>query len=248
MIVAAGISDVVLSGSLAAALPVALLAGVVSFASPCILPLVPGYIGYVTATSEPGKTGRGRAVAGVGLFILGFSVAFVAVGAGLGALGSWLWSYQDVLARIMGAVVILLGLVFLGFVPGFQRVIRPSWRPRAGLAGAPLLGLVFGIGWTPCTGPVLAAIGTLSLTSGQVVEGAVLSFVFCLGLGIPFLLLAAGFAWAARGVSWVRRHLRGINIAGGVLLLLLGVLLVSGVWTQWILAVQGVIAGYVSPL
>lgn len=244
------LASIVLNGGLLAALPVALLAGIVSFVSPCVLPLVPGYIGYVTgATTAAGgstsRAGRSRTVTGVALFVLGFSATFVAIGAGFGVIGWWLWEYQDVIVRVLGAFIIVLGLAFMGLIPGLQKVVKPSWRPRLGLAGAPLLGVVFAIGWSPCTGPVLAAISALSVTTGSAWSAAILSFVYCLGLGLPFLVMAAGFGWATRSVAWVRRHIRLINILGGLTLVLLGVLLVSGVWNQWILSIQGVIASYV---
>lgn len=242
------LADIILNGGLLAAIPIALLAGVVSFVSPCVLPLVPGYIGYVTAsTTGTGSTtaGRGRTVLGVSLFVLGFSVTFVIIGAFFGALGWWLYAYQDIIVRVLGVFVIVLGLAFMGFIPGLQKVAKLQWRPRLGLAGAPLLGIVFAIGWSPCTGPVLAAISALSVTTGNVWSAAVLSFVYCLGLGLPFIVMAIGFGWATRSIAWVRRNIRIINILGGLTLVALGVLLVSGVWNQWILAIQGVIAGYV---
>lgn len=243
-------ADIVLNGGLLAAVPVALLAGIVSFVSPCVLPLVPGYIGYVTGAAGE-RTGSGAsprrghtAVVGVALFVLGFSATFVLIGAGFGAVGWWLWEYQEVITRVLGALIIVLGLTFVGFVPWLQSVVKPRWRPRIGLAGAPLLGVVFAIGWSPCTGPVLAAISALGVTTGSALSAAVLSFVYCIGLGLPFLVLAAGFGWASRSVAWIRRHIRVINLLGGLTLVLLGLLLVTGLWNQWILSIQGVIAGY----
>ncbi len=241
-------ADIVLNGGLLAGAPIALLAGVVSFASPCVLPLVPGYLGYVTGATGPGAgsvVGTRRAVLGVVLFIVGFSATFVAIGAGFGALGRWLYIYQEQITRVLGVVVILLGVSFMGFIPVLQRILKPRWRPRIGMYGAPLLGVVFALGWTPCTGPVLAAISALSLTTGSVGAAIVLSFLYCAGLGIPFVVLAAGFGWATRSVSWLRRHIRAVNIAGGVTLVTLGVLLATGVWSAWILSIQGVIASYV---
>jgi cytochrome c-type biogenesis protein len=246
------VSDAV-TGPLALALPVALLAGLVSFASPCVLPLVPGYLAYIGGFTDGRSTaadrrGRLRLASGVGLFILGFAIVFVAFGIAFGAAGFWLIRWRDLLTRIAGIVVIALGLVFAGRFGWFQRTIKPRWQPVAGIAGAPILGAVFAIGWTPCIGPTLAAILGISLDGGSPWHGAVLGLAYALGLGIPFLLVALGFGWAARSVAFLRRHIRAINIAGGVLLVLVGVLMVSGVWMRWTEQLQILWAGYVPAL
>lgn len=219
------------AGPLLVAIPIALLAGLVSFLSPCILPLVPGYLGYVGGvTGSNGQPDRRRLLLGVLLFILGFTLVFTLTNAAFGTLGVWLVRYDDLILRIAGVLVIALGLVFIGQFTLFQRTIKPSWLPRTGLAGAPLLGIVFGIGWTPCLGPTLITISALSLDSGSAAQGVVLGIFYSLGLGIPFLLVALGFGWVATSVAWVKRHIRVVNIVGGAMLVLIGVLMVSGLW------------------
>jgi cytochrome c-type biogenesis protein len=250
-------AEVVLSGQLLLAIPVALLAGVVSFASPCVLPLVPGYLGYVSgftgADAAAGdaaarKTGRRRMLLGISLFVLGFSAVFLAYSAVFGALGTWLIVWQDVITRIMGAVVIALGLVFIGQFSFLQRTVKPSWRPATGLAGAPVLGIVFGLGWTPCIGPTLGAIQALSLTGGSAWNGVLLGLFYCIGLGVPFLLVALGLDWVTGSVAFLKRHIRTINIVGGALLVAIGILMVTGLWTIWIYELQAVITGFVTPI
>lgn len=221
-----------IDGPLFAAIPIALLAGLVSFLSPCILPLVPGYLGYVGGvTGADGRPDRRRLVAGVLLFILGFTLVFTLTNAAFGALGLWLVRYSDIIIRVAGVLVIALGLVFIGQFSFLQRTIKPGWAPRTGLAGAPLLGIVFGLGWTPCLGPTLVTITAMSLSSGSAVQGVVLGVAYSLGLGIPFLVLALGFGWAATTVAWVKRHIRVVNIVGGVILVVIGILMVSGLWS-----------------
>ena len=247
-------AEVVLSGQLLLAIPIALLAGLVSFASPCVLPLVPGYLAYVGGFSDAGadasgrKAGRRRMLLGIALFILGFSVIFLAYSAAFGALGTWLIVWQDLVTRIMGVVVIALGLVFIGQFSFMQRTFKPSWRPATGLAGAPILGVVFGLGWTPCIGPTLGAIQTLSLTSGSVWSGVLLGLFYCIGLGLPFLLVVLGLNWVTSSVKFLKRHIRTINIIGGAVLVAIGILMVSGLWTIWIYEMQAVIDGFVSPI
>lgn len=224
-------SDLV-GGPLFVALPIALLAGLVSFLSPCILPLVPGYLGFVGGiTSADGKQARSRLVLGVLLFVLGFTLVFTAYNAAFATLGVWLYRWDDVIVRIAGVLVIALGLVFIGQFTFLQRSIKPSWLPRAGLAGAPVLGVIFGLGWTPCLGPTLITITAISLSGGSAWQGVLLGIAYSLGLGIPFLLVALGFGWVATTVAWVKRHIRIVNIIGGAMLVVIGVLMVTGVWS-----------------
>ncbi|PPH36094.1 cytochrome C biogenesis protein [Rathayibacter sp. AY1E4] len=240
--------EAVFSGQLLLAAPIAVLAGLVSFASPCVLPLVPGYLAYIGGNPDLATGSRRRLVAGVGLFIAGFAVVFIAYGAAFGALGTWLLEWQDTVTRILGALVILMGVVFIGQVRFLQRTIRPRWKPATGLAGAPLLGVVFGLGWTPCFGPTLAAISALSLDGASAGRGAFLGLLYCLGLGLPFLLIALGFSWAATATSFLKRHIRTINLLGGGLLILIGTAMVSGLWTQLIYRLQNLINGFVLPI
>ncbi|CAM3729879.1 cytochrome c biogenesis CcdA family protein [Isoptericola cucumis] len=245
------------SGSMLLALPVALIAGLVSFASPCVLPLVPGYVGYVSgmAAAQAGPStggatraapGRRRVVAGVGLFVLGFTVVFVALMAAAGALGGYLVRWEDLIMRVLGVVVILLGLGFIGMVPFLQREARLHLSPRAGLWGAPLLGVVFGLGWTPCIGPTLAAVQALSLDEASAGRGIALGIAYCLGLGVPFLLVALGLQSSQRMLGFLRRHRLVIQRAGGGLLVLVGLALVTGLWATWTSQLQGWIGGFVT--
>jgi cytochrome c-type biogenesis protein len=230
------------TGSLPLALLVSALAGFVSFASPCVLPLVPGYLGYVTGLTgvELERQRRGRMFAGAALFVLGFTVVFVSLSAAFGGIGHVLLEHQVLLTRIFGVVTIVLGLVFVGWFPGSEREWRPRWRPAAGLLGAPLLGAVFGLGWIPCVGPTLGAVLALASSDQQasVTRGATLATAYCLGLGLPFLVTALAFGRLARVWTVVRRHQRVVQVAGGLLLVLVGVLLVTGAWTSLVHEVQ----------
>ncbi|KAA1422151.1 cytochrome c biogenesis protein CcdA [Mumia zhuanghuii] len=227
------------SGSLVVAAAVALLAGLVSFFSPCVVPLLPGYLSYVSgmtaaevAADEKSVRQRGRLFAGAALFVLGFSAVFVSYGVLFGSIGLELRAYERPISIVMGIVVILLGLAFMGFVPLLQRDVRIHAVPSVGLAVAPLLGVLFAIGWTPCIGPALGAVLGLAYTEGTAGRGAFLTFVYCVGLGIPFLLAALAFSRFARATMWVRRHQRAISLVGGGLLVVVGVLLVTGLWGQ----------------
>lgn len=243
------IGELVLGGNLLLALPLALLAGLVSFASPCVLPLVPGYLGYIGGfTSAEDKPGRSRLLLGVALFVLGFSVVFVGFTILFGTAGLLLKPWLDLITRIAGLIVMAMGLVFIGQVTFAQRTIRPSWKAATGLAGAPLLGIVFGLGWTPCLGPTLIAVGFLAFDGGDPVRGALLGFAYCLGLGIPFLLVALGFTWVTGSVDWTRRHIRAINIVGGSILILIGALMVTGLWRIFLSNLTAVIGGFVPAL
>jgi cytochrome c-type biogenesis protein len=241
-------TELVQSGPLVLAGGVALLAGVISFASPCVVPLVPGYLAYLAAlvgadapavsAEEPAKRGRVRVVGAVALFVLGFTVVFAAGVGSLVWLADALVVNQDWLQRVGGVLTIAMALVFVGLIPGLQRDVRWHRVPKLGLAGAPVLGAIFGLGWTPCLGPTLAAVLAIaSSTGGTAARGFVLVLVYCVGLGLPFLLIAVGARWAVRASGWLRRHGRTIQLAGGALLFVVGVLLVTGLWgelTSWL--------------
>jgi len=245
---------VVFDGALWLAVPIALAAGLVSFLSPCVLPLVPGYLGFIGGTVAPRRgaasasPGRGRLVGGVLLFIAGFTLVFMTVNVLGGTVGRFFLQYADVITRIMGVVVILMGLVFIGLFGLAQRTMRVQAKSSVGLIGAPLLGIALGIGWTPCIGPTLAAIFSVSYNLGDPGRAALLGLAYSLGLGIPFLLLALGFGWATRSVSFVRRHIRVVNIVGGLFLIVLGLLMVTGVWGSLMSQLQGVMGNVPLPL
>ena len=293
--VGAGIGDtfqqVVFNGSMLLAIPLAMIAGLVSFASPCVLPLVPGYLGYVTgmaaaphrsvaraaragalpADATPGAvpagaapTGavsadvaapagrpstlrdvdRGRMVLGVSLFVAGFTVVFVVFGVLAGSLGGVLAQWSDTISRGLGVVVVVMGLAFLGWLPFAQRERRLHLAPTAGVWGAPLLGIVFGLGWAPCIGPTLVAVYTLALDEGSAARGAVLSIAYCIGLGLPFVLIAFGFDRSAGALRVLRERRVLIMRIGGAVLVLVGLALVSGLWGAWTQSLQGLIGGF----
>lgn len=242
-------ASTVTSGALLIAIPLAMAAGLVSFLSPCILPLIPGYLGYVSGLTDPTQAhNRRRVLAGVGLFVLGFAVVFTLYGAAFGAVGSWLLRWQDTLMRGLGVVVILMGLALLGMIPWLQQTRKISVGRRTGLAGAPVLGVVFGLGWTPCMGPTLSAVLSLSVTTGSAGRGALLAFAYCLGLGIPFALTAMGLGWVTAALAFVRRHIRIVNITGASMLVILGVLMVTGVWVRWIYQLQNLSGTFLTPI
>jgi cytochrome c-type biogenesis protein len=259
MISAAGVGEsfagTVTDGPLIVAALVAAVAGLVSFLSPCVLPLVPGYLSYVTgltgaevssASSGDGavatKVRSARTLAGAALFVLGFTVVFVSYGAFFGGLGRGLIDHQVAIERVLGAVVIVLGVAFLGGVPWLQREARIHRLPAAGLLGAPLLGLVFGLGWTPCIGPTLGAVETLAFDSASAGRGALLSVAYCLGLGIPFVLVAFGFRWLAGTLTVIRRHTVWVMRIGGGMMIAIGLLLLTGIWDTWMIWLRSYLA------
>lgn len=265
------------TGDLLVAIPVAMLAGLVSFLSPCVLPLVPAYLSYVTGLSSaelaagapamrvsdgPGtavahaarfphsRAGRGRVLLGSVLFVAGFSVVLIPFGASFGELGAHLIAHQQLLNRIAGSVTIVLGLAFAGLLPLLQR----EWRmrlPAVGIGAAPLVGLAFGVGWTPCTGPTLAAVIGLAATPGSgatAARGAVLVAAYCLGLGLPFVVAGLAFRRAMTAFGVVKRHYRVVVGIGGLLLVALGILLVTGAWTSITIALRAHLPGYTAPI
>lgn len=234
-------------GSLALALPVAAVAGLVSFFSPCVIPLLPGYLSYATGLSgadlAAGEAGRrrGRMLAGSMLFVLGFTVVFVLVGATVGGVGGWLREYRDQITVVMGVLLIVLGLVFAGvftkILPGLQRDWRIHRIPAVGLGAAPLIGALFALGWTPCIGPTYSVIVGLTLSDGTAGRGALLSAVYALGLGIPFILAGLFYSRSLRAMGWIRRRQLLIMRLGGAMLVVVGLLLVTGWWdgiVQWL--------------
>jgi cytochrome c-type biogenesis protein len=272
------LTQTVTSGPVLLALALSLVAGFVSFASPCVVPLVPGYLAYLAGlvgasappvrTDEPAdaapsgggtqtitrraSTHRVRLAGAAALFVAGFTVVFVL---GLGAIvwaADALVTNEAVLQRLGGVVTVAMGLVFVGLVPALQRDTRPHWVPRMGLAGAPLLGATFGLGWTPCLGPTLT--GVIALASGTggdgsaALRGGALVLAYCLGLGVPFIVIALGAGRAVRAQAWLRRHVRGIQIAGGVLLVLVGLALATGLWGELVTQLRAPIAGFSTPL
>ncbi len=298
-----GVSQFVFSGPLLLAMPVAAAAGAITFLSPCCLPLVPGFISYVTgmagsggnapaaapapalagaavtaggaATASGAATGKGavasppvpaappvapapptapprsRVVVGTLLFVVGFSLVFVAEGAIFGSLGHLLTGHGRLVTRVLGGVTIVLGLLFAGAFDRFSFagwIVRPAARPQAGLAGAPLLGIMFGLGWTPCIGPTLTAVDMLSTSTGTALRGGLLAFVYCLGLGIPFLLMALGASRAMRAFAFARRHAAVITRIGGAMLICVGLLEVTGVWYTFISWLQTHWTSYEAPL
>ncbi|MCW2581496.1 MAG: ccdA [Klenkia sp.] len=252
-------AGLVTDGPLLVAGAVAALVGLISFASPCVLPLVPGYLSYVTGLVGTGvraatpvtptaggdgvvatavrapvdeRSPRGRMVLGAVLFVLGFTAVFVAFGAAFGGLGRLLLVHADVITRVMGGVTVLVGLGFLGWLPFLQRTAKLSVKPATGLAGAPLLGVVFGLGWTPCLGPTLSAVNSLAFTEATASRGAFLGVAYCLGLGVPFVLVALGARWAVGATTFLRRHAAAVSRFGGAVLIVVGLLLLTGAWTE----------------
>ena len=247
-----GVVEIVSGGALWLALPIAFAAGIVAFLSPCVLPLAPGYLSYMTGLTgtelAEGTGSRRRVLAGSLLFVLGFSVVFVSYGVLFGGIGSVLLEYADVINRVLGVVVIAMGLGFMGLIPGLQREWRLHRAPTWGVAGAPLLGLLFGLGWTPCIGPTLTAVQTLAFTEASALRGAILSLAYCLGLGLPFVLLALAFSRMARAIRWVREHYVWVMRGGGGMLVVVGALLVTGLWTDFTVWLRVQVPGFETAL
>lgn len=227
-------AETVTSGSFLLAAMFAFAAGVVSFASPCVLPLVPAYLSYVTGLIgiDLGDAKRGRLLLGTALFVAGFTVVFVSYGALFGGLGGLLLDHVDTITRVLGVFTIVFGLAFMGLIPWLNRDWHPARRASMGLVGAPLLGILFGLGWTPCIGPTLAAVQTLAIDSASAGRGAALSAVYCVGLGLPFLLVALAFRRAFGAMAWMKRHYVLLMRIGGGMLVVLGVLMVTGLWQE----------------
>lgn len=258
------LTELAASGPLLFAAVIATLAGAVSFASPCVVPLVPGYLAYLAGVvgaeappvdaeeAEQARRGRWRVAGAALLFVAGFSVVFGAGALLLLGLSDALLANELVLQRIGGVVTVAMGLVFVGLVPALQRDVRVHRVPNAGVWGAPVLGAVFGLGWTPCLGPTL--IGVISVAAGTeadtgtALRGILLVAAYCLGLGLPFVVLALGARWAVRSAGWLRTRARTIQIAGGVLLVVVGLLLVTGLWNELIAVLRGPINGFETPL
>lgn len=251
------------NGSLLLAIPVALIAGLVSFLSPCVLPLVPGYLSYVTGLSGADLAGTdsagppselrrvsGRVLLGSLLFVLGLAVVYVSEGALFGNIGNQLLSHSTTVNRVGGVLAIVMGIVFIGVLPRTQREWRIHRLPQAGLVGAPLLGMLFAVGWTPCTGPTLGVVLNLSIQDNAATagRGAFLTFVYCLGLGIPFVLTGLLFRHALGAFAVVKRHYGVVVWAGGALLIVVGVLLVTGAWTSLANDLRHVGTSYTAPV
>ncbi|MGP3970472.1 cytochrome c biogenesis CcdA family protein [Streptomyces sp. 6N223] len=240
-----GTNQTVLHGALLLALPVAVFGGLVSFFSPCVLPLVPGYLSYVTGVggADLVEAKRGRMLAGATLFVLGFSAVFVSFGTFFGTFGARLLEHQQTLTRVIGVLTIVMGLIFTGLFTGVlgrftQREFRIHTRPAIGLAGAPMLGVVFGIGWTPCIGPTLAAVNLLAINEATAARGALLMVAYCLGLGVPFIVAALAFRRTLGAFAWIRRHNLWVMRLGGAMLVTTGLLLVTGVWNEIVYELQ----------
>lgn len=228
-----GQNETVMTGALLVALPIAVLGGLVSFFSPCVLPLVPGYLSYVTGVTgtDLAEARRGRMVAGASLFVLGFTVVFVSGGALFGYFGDNLQAHSAVLSKVLGVLMILMGIFFMGLMPWMtQREFRIHKRPVTGLVGAPLLGALFGIGWTPCLGPTLSSVNLLAMEQGTAGRGAILTVAYCFGLGVPFVLAAVAFRKALGAFGWVKRHYAWVMRIGGIMMIATGLLLLTGVW------------------
>ena len=245
------VGEIVFSGDLSIALPIAFLAGLLAFLSPCIIPLVPGYIAYVSGfaiTAEPTPADRRRVLLGIIGFVAGMGAVFISLSVMFGTLGLLLIPYLDIVLRVSGVVLILLGVVFAGGIPELQRDFQPQWKTRAGVWGSPVLGIVFALGWVPCVGPTLIAVQTLALSAHDPARAAVLGVAYWLGLALPFVVVALLLGRILPALAWVRRHIKSINVAGGVLLVGIGVLMVVGVWREFLSWAGVFLSGFTSTL
>ncbi|MDF9814894.1 cytochrome c-type biogenesis protein [Streptomyces sp. SPB162] len=234
-------TETVSSGALLLAIPIAMLGGLVSFFSPCVLPLVPGYLSYVTGTSgaDLAEAKRGRMVAGASLFVLGFTAVFVSGGALFGYFGLRLQEHKEIISQVLGVATILMGLAFMGILGGLtQRDLRFHRKPAMGLVGAPLLGVLFGVGWAPCVGPTLGAVQALAFNEASAGRGALLTVFYCVGLGLPFIVAAVAFRRVLGAFGWVKRHYVWVMRIGGGMLVAVGVLLLTGVWDDMVVSLQ----------
>lgn len=229
-------ASTVLDGSLLLAAAVSALAGIVAFLSPCVFPVVPGYLAYVSGLAgqrEEKNNRTGRLALGAFLFVLGFTAIFMVMGGFVGAIGYSLSAHTTWINRIAGVLVILMGLLFIGLFPRLSGEVRVKKQPDAGLWGAPLMGIIFGFGWTPCIGPTFAAVSTLALDGGSASRGALLALAYSLGLGLPFLAFALLFDRALTWSAWLKNHRRSVTVVGGALLIVIGTLLLTGQWSAW---------------
>lgn len=233
--------DVIFDGNLIVAAAVSMVAGLISFASPCVLPLVPGYLSYAAGMTE--VRSRGRAALGSVLFVFGFSILFISYGAFFGSIGAKISSNSNIISIILGFLTIAMGVIFL-FNQKYYRSFKPVWKVRAGLAGAPILGFLFGVGWTPCIGPTLGAVQTLSFQESSALRGAILSFAYCLGLGIPFILVGIFFDKSNRLRKFVSRRGNYLTLIGGIFLILIGILQVTGLWADAMNSLRGFISDF----
>lgn len=236
--------EIALNGSMFLAVPVALLAGIVTFISPCVLPLVPGYLGYVSGSANS-KT---KVLTGSLLFVLGFTAVFVSLGVLAGTAGLLVISRNPWIQVLLGALVVLFGFSMMGQLKFLQGSFKLNLSPKLGLAGAPFLGVVFALGWTPCIGPTLSAVLVLASDTADPIRGGILATVYSLGIGIPFVLIAAGFDWAKSSVGFVKKHIRTFNLVGGSMLVIVGILLMTGLWLQFTNWLQVVTSGFQLPL
>ncbi|MCU4750321.1 cytochrome c biogenesis CcdA family protein [Streptomyces sp. G-5] len=234
-------NETILTGALLLAIPLALFGGLVSFFSPCVLPLVPGYLSYVTGASgaDLKDARRGRMFVGTLLFVLGFTAVFVSTGALFGEFGRTLLEHRELLNKIAGVLMVIMGLLFMGLLPRLSgRQFKLPVKPGVGLAGAPLLGVVFGIGWTPCIGPTLASVQFLAFNEATAGRGALLTIFYCLGLGAPFILAALFFRRALGAFAWFKRHYVWVMRLGGLMMIVTGVLLFTGTWDRLVYDLQ----------